>query len=147
MNYTFPLPSDYTYNDECTFNLREEWRMWLKVNMNFLRKMLVWNRFKIVTADTIFPRTRVRVPRERGKRVCASVPFLFIYLFIFYFLFLIHTINEIKHTDLVKPSSRDKTDTKNLTARRAHSRTRAGYSAARTRPRITRCTYVARGRA
>lgn len=49
--------------------------------------------------------------------------------------FPIHTINEIKHTDLVKPSSRDKTDTENLTRARAH-----------TRRRTARCTLHASAR-
>jgi hypothetical protein len=113
--------------------------MWLKAGVNFLRKVPVWNRSKVVIADQRFS-ARVR-PRERGERVYARgalslSPF-----------FSIHTINEIKHTDLVKPSSRDKTDTENLTARwRARARTLTGYSGTHTQLRIARCTLHASAR-
>lgn len=82
--------------------------------MNFLRKVPVCNTDVRSSSSTRFS---TRAPARNRKTRVRELSFLFI-----------HTINKIIHTDLVKPSSRDKTDTENLTAARAL----AGYSGTHT---------------
>jgi len=95
----------YTRNDEYTLDLREEWRMWLKANVNFLRK---------ISCETYLRSSPMQFStRKKKTHVYASTPF-----------FQIHTIQTKRktHRSIVKPSSRDKTDTENLTAARARAR-------------------------